>query len=112
MKSRTDYANIILGFLQNIDDEADAQEFTRIALDALENADEHSNTDCADFDRASLMMEIVSVDARMADDRGFGECLAVFEASGYTGGGVTAYLDSRKNHDPMDDDPNRNRDPK
>lgn len=46
------------------------------------------------------------------EEENWGKCLAAFKASGYTGGGVTAYLDSREKHDPMDDDPNRDRDPK
>ena len=35
------------------------------------------------------------------------KCKKAFENSGYTGGGVAAYMDSRQNHDPMDDDLNR-----
>jgi len=37
--------------------------------------------------------------------------LVVFEQDGYTGKDVAAYLDSRENHDPMDDDPHRDRNP-
>jgi hypothetical protein len=60
MKSRSEYANIILGFLQNIDDADDAQEFVRIALDALEN-----DPNCIDYHRGSLRGEIASVDTRI-----------------------------------------------
>ncbi len=35
------------------------------------------------------------------------KCKKAFENSGYTGGGVATYMDSRQNHDPMDDDLNR-----
>lgn len=39
----THYANRILAFLQNIEDENDAKEFVRIALDALEYSANHTN---------------------------------------------------------------------
>ena len=42
-----------------------------------------------------------------SSDPGWEKCRKAFEACGYTGAGVTAYMNSRKHHDPMDDDPNR-----
>jgi hypothetical protein len=40
---------------------------------------------------------------------GWLETLKVLNDCGYTANGVTAYLESRQDHDPMDDDPNRHR---
>lgn len=46
------------------------------------------------------------------EEESWKKCKAAFEACGYTGDAVTKYMDSRKDHDPMEDDPNRDRDPK
>jgi len=53
-----------------------------------------------DFERVQQYIE---------QEKEWQECQAAFEADGYTGADVTAYLDSRAKHDPMDDDPNRDR---
>jgi len=53
-----------------------------------------------DFERVQQYIE---------QEKEWQECQAAFEADGYTGADVTAYLDSRVKHDPMDDDPNRDR---
>lgn len=56
--------------------------------------------------RQDLAVAIAACDNFWAKENG---CLAAFRKSGYTGEGVAAYLESRKDHDPMDDDPNRDR---
>lgn len=62
MRDTTEQANVILGFLQNIDDAEDAMEFTRIALDSMAAAADNC---CEGFDRARIIMEIATTDERI-----------------------------------------------
>lgn len=61
----TGHANSILAFLQNIDDDDDAREFVRIALDSLETGAEHRSEE---FNRAGVLDLINGIDKRIDSD--------------------------------------------
>lgn len=60
--SPTEYANSIIAFLQNIDNENDANEFVRIALDSIENLAKKTNEH---FDREPILVIISMIDKRI-----------------------------------------------
>lgn len=56
-------ANLVLGWIQNIQDEEDAKDFVRIALDAMEaGAAERGQ----EFDRIKVLCAIRETDKRMS----------------------------------------------
>jgi len=58
---------------------------------------------------SDAVVDLERVQRYIAQEKDWQECLAAFKADGYTGSDVNAYLNSRAKHDPMDDDPNRDR---